>query len=146
MLNLLFLFSLVQYLPYTYSQVVIQLYTVKNPLTPINVTRTTVLSNIDGFNMNVNSQNYLIIHGLSGSGENEWILNMKTKLLSVDSANANVFVVDWRIGASPGFLGYQTAVDNLQTSAAETYNVFASLKEYVQYKNGLLNIHCIGHR
>jgi len=70
---------------------------------------------------------------------------MKTKLLAADSVNANVFVVDWRIGAGTG-ANYQQAVYNLETSVADVYRVLAKLKEYIQYKDGLFNIHCIGHR
>ncbi len=145
MLNFILLFCLVQYLPQSSCQVVIRLYTVANPSSPIVVSDSTILSSVNGFNMNVNSQNYLIVHGFNSNGEVAWALDMKTKLLTADSANANVFVVDWRIGAGTG-ANYQQAVYNLETSVADVYGVLAKLKEYIQYKDGLLNIHCIGHR
>ena len=33
----------------------------------------------------------------------------------------------------------------MESSVADVYNILAKLREYIHYKNGLLNIHCVGH-
>lgn len=129
----------------TDSQVVIRLFTAKNVASPVIINSSTSLSNVDGFNNNITSQNYMIVHGWNSNGELPWVLEMKTKLFSADSANANVFTIDWRVGANTD-IDYPQAIVNLEAAVTEVHTVIASLKEDIHFKNGLFNIHCIGHR
>lgn len=125
------------------SSLVIRLYTQSLKTTATVINEATNLSLIPGYCTSPSCQNYVIIHGFNSNGEVKWALNMKNKLLDVDTTS-NVFIVDWREGAGTG-LNYNQAVLNLEQQVLIAYTVLSPLRDYINFQNRLINIYCIGH-
>lgn len=126
--------------------VIVRLYTPKDPLIEYPLNSKINLNKFDGLCIGEKCTNYMIIHGFNSFGRVQWALDMKTKLLNVDT-RSNVFIVDWSEGSMTGF-DYQAAVYNLETYVVQVYEIIASLikQEHILESNDkLLNLHCIGH-
>jgi len=95
-------------------------------------------TNLNNTDFNHNLRTYLIIHGFLDSGNAEWALYLKNKLLL--NENSNVLIVDWKEGAKillPG--SYYQAVQNSKALGALVYKFLNSLD--IRFNK----IHCIGH-
>lgn len=139
-----FLFFLI-FNNYFTACLLVRLYTAKDSIAEYPVSSESNLTNLPGFCSGAKCSNYMIIHGFNSFGKVQWALDMKNKLLNVDT-QSNVFIVDWSEGVNTGF-DYETAVYNLETYVVEVYKIIASFlaNEYINATKELLNLHCIGH-
>ena len=116
-----------------------------------------ILKNYYCINYNVTENNvkvtkqcttYVIVHGFLSSAAEDWVQEMKNKLISTN--HNNVLVVDWSEGASWSLnlnLGYVKAIKEIDYTVTIMKNVIDKLidNRYILAQSGLINVHCIGH-
>lgn len=132
--------------------ILIYLYSTNSPFDPIVIDPNTNISinlKIKKFQEKLSNKciNYLVIHGFASSGQDNWVIEMKDRLLFT-SACVQVLALDWSENSSWQFdlnIGYVRSIQNI----ARTSELFgAFLWNFSQLKNPSIffnKLHCIGH-
>ncbi|KAK7074056.1 hypothetical protein SK128_007700, partial [Halocaridina rubra] len=82
---------------------------------------------------------FVIIHGFLGWGLEDWILQMKEKLLKV--SDSNVIAVDWPAGST--YLDYYIVVHRVAYVAKDVEYLIKTLVDKIDLN--LKDVHIIGH-
>ncbi|XP_006823313.1 pancreatic lipase-related protein 2-like [Saccoglossus kowalevskii] len=116
-----------------------RLYTKSNRLN-YDVVSANDPSSLSSSNFNTNDDTKYIIHGFTGSADDQWMVDMKNAFLDL-TEDLNVFLVDWSEGASGPTYGQ--AMDNTRTVGTETSDFIKFLNTEVGHRFD--QNHCIGH-
>lgn len=137
----------------------VHFYTKLSPNNPIyinnNTPNLTIESNTEfegylNYTQGSICKTYIIIHGLASSPFDDWVINMKNKLLST-SKFVEVLVLDWSTRTQWSFdlnFGYVAAIRRIRPTALELSEIliqFSELKNLNKDDTFPLNVHCIGH-
>ncbi|XP_077991626.1 inactive pancreatic lipase-related protein 1-like [Glandiceps talaboti] len=87
---------------------------------------------------NSDKESKFIVHGWKSNADVEWMAEMKDELLV--HGDYNVFLVDWRDGASN--LIYDRSADNTDETGRQMYDFILLLKQHGHHEN---KCHLIGH-
>lgn len=122
----------------------LKLFTKQIKENPISLTESQDLTLINGFC--TNCSNVLITHGFQADSNSAWIKSLKNELFKYDE-NLNIFVLDWSNGSITKYNEYELAIKNINTTVRQCSNMLTSFanKKYLNIKNNLLDMHCIGH-
>ncbi|KAL7297673.1 hypothetical protein TKK_0009339 [Trichogramma kaykai] len=88
---------------------------------------------------------YIVVHGYMGKSHDEWILDLKNKLLEL--GDGNVFLVDWKAGSND--INYVNSARNTEVASAAIFNFLDSLKKVINErtvdKTNWRGVYFIGH-
>ncbi|CAF0938263.1 unnamed protein product [Brachionus calyciflorus] len=92
-------------------------------------------------------KNYVIIHGFGSSGDDDWVLEMKDKLLYTGRC-VEVLSMNWSDESTWRFdlnLGYVRSIEKIPSISQIFAKILINFSNLKNSKNFLKNLHCIGH-
>ncbi|RNA29267.1 pancreatic triacylglycerol lipase [Brachionus plicatilis] len=90
---------------------------------------------------------YLIVHGFGSSGQDDWVMDMKDRLLYTAPC-VQVFAMDWSERSTWKFdlnIGYVQSIQNIPKTSELFGETLSALSQLNNSSLFLKNIHCIGH-